>query len=207
MANLKLKYKKIIELGMIGSLALIVLIFQVFRAINLEAVEEPLKGITIEVTEIPITKHFEPPPPPPKPSIPIPTENEDVPDDATIEDTDLDFLDIPALPSPPEDDAETGTFWAYDEAPEPIGGFSAIYRALRYPEIARKAGIEGKVIVRALVSEKGQVVKTKIMKSLGHSGCDDAAVNAIRSVKWKPAMQRDMPVKVWVAITVVFRLK
>jgi len=206
-ANLKLKYKKVIELGMIGSLALMVLIFQAFRAIDLEAVEAPLKNIIIEATEIPQTEQFERPPPPPKPSIPIPTESEDVPDDATIEDTDLDFSDIPTPPPPPEDDDGANFFVAYDEGPAPIGGFTAIHRALKYPEIARKAGIEGRVIVNVLVSEKGHVVQTKIMKSLGHSGCDDAAVSAIRSVKWKPAMQRDKPVKVWVAIPVIFRLK
>lgn len=96
---------------------------------------------------------------------------------------------------------------AYDEAPEPIGGFGAIQRNLEYPEIARKAGIEGRVIVNVLVDVDGSVVETKILKSLGHSGCDEAAVKAIRTVKWKPAKQRDRPVKVWVGIPVIFKLK
>ena len=58
-----------------------------------------------------------------------------------------------------------------------------------------------------VIDENGRVVDTKILKSLGNNGCDEAAVAAIKSVKWKPAKQRDKPVKVWVGIPVVFMLK
>ncbi len=206
-ANLKLWYKKVLELGMVISLVIMVILFQIMRAIDLEAVETSTKEIQIEVTDIPPTEQFKRPPPPPKPSIPIPSESEDIPEDLTIEATDLDLSDIPPPPPPPEDDDGMNIFVPYDEAPSPKGGFRAIQRALKYPEIARKAGIEGRVIVQVLVSEKGRVIRTKVIKSLGHSGCDEAAVKAIKSVKWKPALQRDKPVKVWVAIPVIFRLK
>lgn len=206
-ANLKLKYRKVIELGLVASLFFMILVFQLMRAFRLEAVESKSEEIQIEVADIPPTEQIKRPPPPPKPSIPIPTENEDVPEDLTIESTDLDLSDIPPPPPPPEEDDGMNIFVPYDEPPSPIGGFKSIQKALRYPEIARKAGIEGRVIVQVLVSEKGQVVDTRIMKSLGHSGCDNAAVQAIKKVKWKPALQRDKPVKVWVAIPVIFRLK
>lgn len=206
-ANLKLKYRKVFELSLILALFFMVVLFQSLRVIKLKATETETPDIKIEVADIPPTEQVKRPPPPPKPSIPIPTESEDVPEDLTIESTELDLSDIPPPPPPPADDEGTVIFVPYDEPPHPIGGFAAIQRALKYPEIARKAGIEGKVIVQVLVSEKGQVVRTKIMKSLGHSGCDEAAVNAIKSVRWKPALQRDKPVKVWVAIPVIFRLK
>lgn len=205
-ANLKLKYKKVLELGMLGSLFALVLLFQFLRVIDLEAVETETKEIQIEVADIPPTEQFKRPPPPPKPSIPIPSESEDIPEDLTIEATTLDLSDIPPPPPPPEEDGDM-IFVPYDEPPSPIGGFGSIQKALKYPEIARKAGIEGRVIIQVLVSEKGKVIKTRIIKSLGHSGCDEAAVKAIRGVKWKPALQRDKPVKVWVAIPVIFRLK
>ncbi len=205
-ANLKLKYNKVLELGMLGSLFALVLLFQFLRVIDLEAVETETKEIQIEVADIPPTEQFKRPPPPPKPSIPIPSESEDIPEDLTIEATTLDLSDIPPPPPPPEEDGDM-IFVPYDEPPSPIGGFGSIQKALKYPEIARKAGIEGKVIIQVLVSEKGKVIKTRIIKSLGHSGCDEAAVKAIRGVKWKPALQRDKPVKVWVAIPVIFRLK
>ena len=63
------------------------------------------------------------------------------------------------------------------------------------------------MFVKVLVDERGNVVKTDVIKSLGNNGCDEAAVKAIKSVKWKPAMQRDKPVKVWVSIPVRFVLK
>jgi len=205
-ANLKLKYKKVIELSMILSLVIMLLVFQTLRAISLDEAESKTVDIEIEVTDIPPTEQFKRPPPPPKPSIPIPTESEDVPEDLTIDETALDLSDIPPPPPPPDEEGDM-IFVAFDEPPTPIGGFMAIQKALKYPEIARKAGIEGRVTVHVLVSEKGEVVRTKILQSLGHTGCDQAAVNAIKGVKWNPAMQRDKPVKVWVAIPVIFRLK
>ena len=205
-ANLKLKYKKVIELSMVLSLVIMLLVFQTLRAISLDEAESKTVDIEIEVTDIPPTEQFKRPPPPPKPSIPIPTESEDVPEDLTIEANTLDLSDIPPPPPPPEDEGDM-VFVAFDEPPTPIGGFMAIQKALKYPEIARKAGIEGRVTIHVLVSEKGEVVRTKILQSLVHAGCDQAAVNAIEKVKWNPAMQRDKPVKVWVAIPVIFRLK
>ena len=205
-ANLKLKYKKVIELSMVLSLVIMLLVFQTLRAIDMDETESKTVDIEIEVTDIPPTEQFKRPPPPPKPSIPIPTESEDVPEDLTIEANTLDLSDIPPPPPPPEDEGDM-VFVAFDEPPTPKGGFRAIQKALKYPEIARKAGIEGRVTIHVLVSEKGEVIKTKILQSLGHTGCDQAAVNAIKKVRWNPAMQRDKPVRVWVAIPVIFRLK
>ncbi len=205
--SLKLKYRKVLELSLIGALLIMVITFQSLRAINMAATETKTPDVQIEVADIPLTEQIKRPPPPPRPSIPIPTESEDVPEDLTIETTDLDLTDIPPPPPPPEEEDELNIFVAYDEAPSPIGGFVAIQRALRYPEIARKAGIEGRVIVQVQISVKGRVVNAKVIKSLGHSGCDEAAIKAIKTVKWKPALQRDKPVEVWVAIPVIFKLK
>ncbi len=205
-ADLKLKYKKVLELGMVLSMVIMLLVFQTLRAIGLNEAATKTVDIEIEVTDIPPTEQFKRPPPPPKPSIPIPSESEDIPEDLTIEANDLDLSDIPPPPPPPDDEGDM-IFVAFDEPPTPKGGFRSIQKALKYPEIARKAGIEGRVTVHVLVSEKGIVIKTKILQSLGHTGCDQAAVNAIKKVKWNPAMQRDKPVKVWVAIPVIFRLK
>ncbi len=101
---------------------------------------------------------------------------------------------------------ETSIKVAYDTPPNPEGGFSEVQRNLMYPEIARKAGIEGRVYVNVLIDENGQVVKTKILKSLGDNGCDQAAVAAIKAVKWSPAKKDGKPVKTWVGIPVVFKL-
>jgi len=99
-------------------------------------------------------------------------------------------------------------FVEYDEPPKPIGGFAVIQKKLHYPELARKTGIEGKVIVSTKIDVVGNVVDTKIQESLGeNSGCDEAAIKAIKSVKWIPAKKENRPVAVWVAIPVAFKLK
>lgn len=95
---------------------------------------------------------------------------------------------------------------AYDAEPTPIGGFKAIQQNLHYPEIARRAGIEGTVVVQALIDESGAVVDTKILNSLGDNGCDEAAAEAIKKVKWQPAAKEGRPVKVRVRIPVIFKL-
>ena len=98
-------------------------------------------------------------------------------------------------------------FFPYDSPPEILGGSARLAQYLEYPELARKAGVEGRVVVNVLVSSTGEVLDTEVIKSLGDNGCDEAAIKAIKSVKWRPAYQRDKPVKVWIAITVTFHLK
>ena len=97
-------------------------------------------------------------------------------------------------------------FVKYDQAPKPVGGFAALHKHVVYPEIARKAGIEGRVIVNVLINESGQVDSVKILKSLGHNGCDQAAINAVKAVQWRPAQYKGKPVSVWVGMPVIFRL-
>ena len=50
------------------------------------------------------------------------------------------------------------------------------------------------------------VLQTKISQSLGPNGCDEAAIKAIKSVKWLPAKCKDKPVIVWIAVPVDFKL-
>ncbi len=101
---------------------------------------------------------------------------------------------------------EADIFTPFDKPPEPIGGFTAIQKNLIYPEIALKAGIEGRVIINCLIDEKGSVVDTNVLMSLGNNGCDEAAIKAIKAIDWKPATQKGKPVKVWIGIPVVFKL-
>lgn len=94
---------------------------------------------------------------------------------------------------------------AVEQMPEPIGGISAIQKNIVYPEIARRAGIQGKVYVLVFINEAGDVARTKILKGIG-AGCDQAAERAIKEIKFKPGTQRGVPVKVQVTVPVVFKL-
>ncbi len=99
------------------------------------------------------------------------------------------------------------SFEVSDVPPMPIGGFEAIQEKLIYPAYARKSGVDGVVIVHALIDTAGYVVDTKILQSLGKGGCDEAAITAINSVKWEPAKEKGKPVTVWVAIPVRFKIR
>ena len=204
----KLNYRKVLEVSMVFALVVLIVMFQAFKRFETKITLKKAAIPIIQIDEIPLTEQIERPPPPSRPSVPIPTEDEDVPEDLTIEETEINFdEEPPPAPPPPEEEEETPLFVPYDSAPEIIGGMAAVKRHLVYPEIARRAGVEGTVIIQVLVDIKGVVNNTRIAKSLGNNGCDEAAIEALKKVKWKPALQRDKPVKVWVSIPVIFKLK
>ncbi|MCK7526700.1 MAG: energy transducer TonB [Ignavibacteriales bacterium] len=115
---------------------------------------------------------------------------------------------VEAPPPPKEDkkivEEEPTYFVAVEEMPEPIGGIQAIQSKIVYPEIAKRAGVEGKVYVLAFVNEQGIVTKAEILKGLG-AGLDEAALGAVKQTKFKPGKQRGKPVKVQVSIPIVFQ--
>ncbi len=112
-------------------------------------------------------------------------------------------------PAPDASSRKAPVFVAYDEPPRPIGGFEAIQNKLM--EIIQRVWLpsdyRGRAIVNVLVDVDGSVQKTRILRSTGTARLDQAAVEAVKSVKWQPARQRNRPVKVWVGIPVIFRGK
>ena len=205
-ANLKLKNRKVMELSFAVTLALLIGVAQISKQVSLSVAATEKADIQIEVADIPQTQQFRKPPPPPRPSVPIPTEDESIPDDLTIASTELDFSDIPPPPPPPEDD-DGMIFVAYDEAPEIIGGMSALLKHLKYPRLAQNAGIEGIVFVKVLVGTNGSTEKAEILKARpANMGFEKSAINALKKIKWEPAKQRDRKIRVWVSIPVQFKL-
>lgn len=76
-----------------------------------------------------------------------------------------------------------------------------------YPAMAKKAGIEGDVWVKVLVDKSGDVRDAIIYISSGaNAGFEEAAMEAAKKGKWKPAMQNKQPVAVWVAYKIEFKL-
>ena len=86
--------------------------------------------------------------------------------------------------------------------PKPISPIRPIY-----PEIAQEAGIEGVVVVQAFIDKKGRVKETIILKGIPNTGLDEAAMEAIRKTRFRPAKQRERAVGVWISIPVKFKLK
>ena len=95
----------------------------------------------------------------------------------------------------------------YDTPPEPIGGFRAIQENVKYPKADMKAGIEGTVIVQAYLDENGDVTEAVAIRSPGIKSLEKAAIEAIKKTKFKPAMQKEKPVGVYISIPVLFKLK
>jgi len=76
-----------------------------------------------------------------------------------------------------------------------------------YPRLAKQAGLEAVVWVKALVDKNGDVKKAMVYKSSGSkAGFDEMAVAAAYNCKFKPAVQNGRPVAVWVAYSVEFSL-
>ena len=149
------------------------------------------------------------PPPPPKPPIPIEAPTDDPLVDFEIPDSEIDLKEDLSKPPPLIDDEEENEgfiFIPVEEMPEPIGGIGAIQRKIVYPEIARRAGVQGKVFVNAYVDEVGNVVKVELIKGIG-AGCDEAAMDAVLATKFKPGKQRGKPVKVRVTVPIRFKLQ
>lgn len=210
-ADLRLKYKRTFEISLIIALAIMIVAFKFFPDLKEKGMqlEGPQELFTVE--DIQQTKQENRPPPPPKPPIPIEAPSEDVLEDIEIGDTELDMdAQMEAPPPPPKEEKvveeEPTYFVAVEEMPEPIGGIKAIQEKIVYPEIAKRAGVEGKVYILAFVDESGTVTKANVLKGIG-AGCDEAALDAVKKTKFKPGKQRGKPVNVQVSIPVVFKLQ
>lgn len=98
------------------------------------------------------------------------------------------------------------TFYvAVDMMPEPSGGIEAIQKKIVYPNEARSDMVEGKVIVKAFIDEAGSVRRVEIIKGIG-SGCDEAAIAAVKSTRFRPGKMNGKVVKVQMTISIVFKL-
>lgn len=89
--------------------------------------------------------------------------------------------------------------------PEPIGGMSAIYKKIIYPENAKENNIEGVVKILTFIDRDGEVLDAQVVEGVGH-GCDEAARLAVFYHRFKPGMIKGQRVKVQMEIPVEFKL-
>ncbi|MFH2055776.1 MAG: TonB family protein [bacterium] len=76
-----------------------------------------------------------------------------------------------------------------------------------YPEMARKAGMEGTVYLQVYIDSKGRVRKVMVAEASGcEIGFEEAAVEAAWRGRWSPAEQNGKSVGLWVRYPVRFRL-
>jgi protein TonB len=77
----------------------------------------------------------------------------------------------------------------------------------RYPESARRAGVQGTTLLKLQVLENGRVGQVLVEQSAGHRDLDNAAAEAVKQWLFEPARMGKDPVAVWVLLPVQFELK
>ena len=198
---LKAKYPIVVRLTTLLGISLVILNFLLFPRFGNSLEFEDIEQVIIENIDIPQTQQIDNTPPPARPSIPVPSDDEDIADDLTLDELDFDDFSNLDAPHPPPSGPKV-VFIPYDDPPVAMSPIRP-----RYPEIAQEAGIEGVVVVQAFIDEKGRVKETLILKGVPNTGLDEAAMEAIRKTRFRPAKQRERAVGVWISIPVNFRLK
>jgi periplasmic protein TonB len=156
-----------------------------------------------EVVEIP--DDIEIPPPPQEvemPKVPVNIEISDNEfDDDEVADTSFDTMDDMPIPTGMSNLEGPKTFYAFDEPPV------VTYKAKpRYPDIAREAGMTGKVMVLIMVDARGNVFDVEVLSSTAPKTLVDEAVKAAWKWKFKPGKQRNQPVKTTTSVPFDFRV-
>ena len=146
---------------------------------------------------------------PPAAAIPVPVPDAEAPPEQTIMSQEELQTATPGVSeeggqqivvAPSEDELpKFGDYVYVEELPEPITRVQP-----PYPDLAREAGVDGTVLVQALVGKDGKVKDTKVVKSI--TMLDAAAESAVRQWVFKPALSNNKPVAVWVAVPVRFSL-
>ncbi len=203
-ADLKATYPKVMRRSTSLTLFLMVGLAILFPDMKIDSKSTKKVIEVVKVVDIPETHQKKRLPPVPRPSVPIPTEDEDVPEDVTIADTELDFdapvVDIPRLiKNDVEVEEEILEFWIVEQKPELIQRVNPVY-----PEMARRAGLQGQVLVAFIVTREGRVAEPQVLK--GPEIFRAAALEAVRQFQFKPAMQNDRAIAVRMTIPIRFSL-
>lgn len=171
---------------------------------------------TIEVEIVPVSRVKSPPPPPPPPIVhdefEIVDEIKPTSEPIVISEPEPapEPVVIPIAPKKEEFKEEYIPFGA-NVMPEFIGGETALFQYLsdhiRYPQMAKEAGISGKVYLTFVVDTNGAISNIEVLKGIG-GGCDEEAVRVLRNMpRWNPGKNNGRPVRVHFNLPVSFTLK
>jgi protein TonB len=216
-ADLEKRKGLLFQIGVVLALALVLIGFEWAQ---FEKTNSELGSLKVELEEeemIPITQQAPPPPPPPPPP-PQTTVLEIVEDDEEIEeeieiDTEIDEDTEVEIIEVEEEEVieEPEVFTIVEEMPEFPGGAEKLYaylgKNMKYPPMAKDAGIQGIVYVTFVVKEDGSISNVRVLRGIG-GGCNEEAVRVIKTMpKWKPGKQRGKSVRVQYNMPVRFILR
>ncbi len=145
------------------------------------------------------TAHTEIAPPPPPPPPPATPQNPAVKDELKVVKEEV------------TDESATEPYVVVEEMPLFLGGDSALLKYIaentKYPETAKKNNIQGRVILRFCVTEKGNVNRVSVLRGVDPE-IDAEALRVVNSLPvFKPGKQGGKPVPVWYMVPVTFTLK
>jgi protein TonB len=221
-ANLDEKRFIFLEIGLIITLVLVFFAFNIksYKKLAIEEFFSPQSEITEEIVPVTIQQTKELPPPPPKQvtQIRIVEDNVEVETDIEInaeaDQSTVMAEYVPYTPPAAEEEepiAEEQVFVVVESMPSFPGGHAELMKYLssnlKYPVYAREMGISGKVFLTFVVEKDGSVTEIQVLRGIG-GGCDEEAIRVVKSMpKWKPGMQRNVPVRVRFNLPVKFTLQ
>lgn len=194
--------------GIIAAAAVHFAFFQLFP--QLQASDIGVSADEMEAVELP--PEVEIPPPPEqiaRPATPTVAEAQ-VDEDVTIAPTTFEDNPVDKLPPPPKTGSvkDRPSFIPRDVDPRATND-DEIRRLLQryYPPMLRDAGIGGTVTLWLFVNDQGQVEKIQLQKSSGYEAFDESAVKVANNMEFKPAINRDKPIGVWVSRNITFNVQ
>ena len=219
-ANLETKKLMFIQIGLIISLLIAWAAFE-YKTYDKEKVNEEANVRKEEQDQemIEITKQEEPEPQPVEEVKQQAIQLEVVEDDVKVEDVeinadvdqDVPIEEIVQVEVQEEEVVEQEIFQIVEEMPAFPGGEAKLMeyvgKNIKYPQIARETGIQGRVFIGFVVEPDGSVSNVKLLRGIG-GGCDEEAMRVVKSMpKWKPGKQRGKAVRVSYTLPVVFKLQ
>jgi protein TonB len=218
-----LENKKVIfrEIGLVIGLTLMLVAFEwkSYEKTVVDVGTRQAENIAEEI--IPITKQElqKAPPPPPKQVVKINVVEDDVEveDDINIDveadqNTEVEEYVAPVqMAQEEESEEERQIFMVVESMPEFPGGEAALYKYLaeniKYPQMAKESGIQGRVFVTFVVERNGSVTDVRVLRGIG-GGCDEEAIRVVKGMPtWAPGKQRGKPVRVQYNLPVKFTLQ
>ena len=218
-ANLENKKLMFIQIGLIISLLIAWLAFE-HKSYDKRELDASLlnREVVLDEEMVEITKQEEQKPQPvevPKQTTQLEiveneVETEDLNINAEVDQTEV--IEEYVAPEVVEEEVvEQEIFQIVEEMPSFPGGegklLEYVATHIKYPQIARETGIQGRVFVGFVVEPDGSISNVKLLRGIG-GGCDEEAMRVIKSLpKWKPGKQRGKAVRVSYQIPVFFKLQ
>ncbi len=195
------------QFGKALALSLTLLIFGMMVTPKIEVRKQVFKTDQMELVDIPMEEREKIEPPQTEVSVDVSFE---ISDDLGTQEVDVEAyeglvkqignINTTTLSSTKQQDDRPVNFVAYDDPPVVIGTI-----APEYPEFAKRAKQQGTVVLEVEVLKDGSVRNISVKRSVP-GGLDEAAIAAIRKVKFQPGRSSGQPVDCLVIIPVEFKI-